>query len=379
MRGHVRRRGSGWEIRVYVGRDSATNAKRYRTKTVRGSKEEAEQQLARLLLDTAGAAPDAHDATVADAVKQWFEISRDELSPTTVRTYQRYIDKIILPGIGNVRLSRLGPADLDHFYVLLKKSGGMHGAPLKPASVRQAHAIIRRALQQALRWGWITSNPAALARPPRVERHELAPPEPADVLALIARADQEDLQLGCLLRVAATTGARRGELCGLRWKSVDLENRTAVISRSVVEGMGGRIFEKDTKTHSARRISLDPVTVDALLAHRRRTEQSAAACGVDVPADAFVFSTAPDSSKPLCPSNVTKAFTTLRDRCGFPNVRLHDLRHFAASRLLAAGVPVRTVSGRLGHANAATTFGVYAHFLEESDRDAANTIGAILK
>jgi integrase len=150
------------------------------------------------------------------------------------------------------------------------------------------------------------------------------------------------------------------------------------ISRSVVEGGKGIAIEKDTKTHAARHIALDADTAAVLTAHRHRMAERSLACGRSLSDDAFVFSSAPDGSASLQPNEVTKEFIRVRGRIGLDSVRLHDLRHFAATRLLAAGVPVRTVSGRLGHANAATTLGVYAHFLEASDREAAEALGAVL-
>lgn len=120
-------------------------------------------------------------------------------------------------------------------------------------------------------------------------------------------------------------------------------------------------MEKDTKTHSARRIALDVGTVDVLKAHRERGTARAEACGVRLPTSAHVFSADPDGARPWAPNDVTKDFIRLRKTVGLDTVRLHDLRHFAATRLLAEGVPVRTVSGRLGHANAVTTLEVYAN------------------
>jgi integrase len=179
--------------------------------------------------------------------------------------------------------------------------------------------------------------------------------------------------------VAATTGARRGEVCGLRWRDIDLEAGTVLISRSVVEAAHSVIVEKDTKTHASRRIALDPGTVSSLLTQQVRMRSRADACGRTLTDAAHVFSRDPDGDRPLAPNDVTKAFIRVRTRAGLDSVRLHDLRHFAATRMLVAGVPVRTVSGRLGHANAATTLGVYAHFVEASDRDAATTLGALLE
>jgi integrase len=160
---------------------------------------------------------------------------------------------------------------------------------------------------------------------------------------------------------------------------VDLKGRTLTIARNLVEGTDGVLVEKDTKTHGTRRISLDDTTVEVLKRHKSRMERRARSCGSVLGASAYVFTRSPDSTKPWVPNEVTKVFIRLRNDVGLPNVRLHDLRHFSATRLLAAGVPVRTVSGRLGHANASTTLGVYAHFVEESDREAADALGTVLR
>jgi integrase len=179
--------------------------------------------------------------------------------------------------------------------------------------------------------------------------------------------------------MAATTGARRGELCALRWSDVDLKAQTLLISRALVEGRGSELLEKDTKSHASRRISLDGGTSAELERHQERCQERARACAVSLSDTAFVFSDDPGGARPLVPNEVTKRFIRVRKAVGLDFVRLHDLRHFTATRLLAEGVPVRTVSGRLGHSNAATTLGVYAHFVAESDRDAAKTIGSVLK
>lgn len=195
---------------------------------------------------------------------------------------------------------------------------------------------------------------------------------------MIETASADDPDFGCCLHLAATTGARRGEVCGLRWRDVDLKSGSMTISRNVVEAAGSQVIEKDTKTHASRRIALDPDTVGVLKGQHERMSARARACGTALMSDAHVFSPDPDGGRSLAPNDMTKAFIRVRKRAGLGEVRLHDLRHFAATRLLAAGVPVRTVSGRLGHANAATTLGVYAHLVEESDRDAAATLGALL-
>ena len=149
------------------------------------------------------------------------------------------------------------------------------------------------------------------------------------------------------------------------------------IERGVVMGPDG-LVEKGTKTHAARRVALDDGTVEIVRAHRVRMSERAAMCRVELTDDAFVFSNAVDCSEPWFPDSVSRGFKRLCVAEGLPDVRLHDLRHFVASQLLSAGVDVRTVAGRLGHRNAATTLNVYAHFLEQADRGAADVIGRVI-
>lgn len=160
----------------------------------------------------------------------------------------------------------------------------------------------------------------------------------------------------------------------LRWRHLDLERRTVTIERGLVLA-GDALVEQGTKTDQARRVSLDEGTVAALVEHRDRLEKIAAACGVALAEDPFVFTEAVDASMPWRPDSTTRAFRTLCARAGVEGVRFHDLRHYVATRLLAAGVDVRTVAGRLGHWNPATMLNVYAHFVPEADQQAAEVLG----
>ena len=379
MKGHLRQRSNAWELRAYVGVDPITNRKKYLTRTFRGGKREAGEALARFTTEVAGGGHAAQDTTVGDLIRDWLSLARSDLSPTTVRGYDWIIEAYITPTLGKVPLAKLRTAQIDRFYAQLREKGGQGGKPLSAATVHQVHAILRRALHQAIRWGWIVDNPAALASPPHVRSPRLSPPDPAAVIRLLEAAAEIDLDLAAFLHLAATTGARRGEVCALRWRDVDLITGSVLISKSVVEAAHGVVVEKDTKTHSSRRIALDPGTVAVLSAQRDRIAVRAAACNVVLDDAGHLFSRDPDGARPWAPNDVTKAFIRVRNRVGLDSVRLHDLRHFAATRMLVAGVPVRTVSGRLGHANAATTLGVYAHFVEASDCDAATTLGALLE
>jgi integrase len=374
VRGHLRQRRRGvWELVVDLGRDPLTGKRRQLSRTVRGTKREADRELAGLVGEVSDGRETGSNATLGDVLGRWLALVEDDLSPTTLREYRRVVKARIVPALGSTPVRKLTARHLDDFYRSLVTDAG-----LSPTSVRQVHAVIRRALGQAVKWGWLRSNPAVDASPPRLRRRDLVPPDVADLRKLFAEADADNPAFAAFLRVSAATGLRRGEACGLRWTDLDVGARTLVVERSVVAVSGKGTVEKDTKTHAARRIALDAATLEVLVAHREALEQQAEACGVELVEDAFVFSHAPDGSRPWHPDNVSGAFARVRGRAGLDRVRLHDLRHMHATQLLAAGVPVRTVSGRLGHANAATTLNVYGHFLEPSDRQAAEIIGELL-
>jgi integrase len=205
----------------------------------------------------------------------------------------------------------------------------------------------------------------------------LTPPRPEEIARLYRLAEQVDPDLAVLILVAASTGARRSELIALRWSDVDLEDGKVRIARGIVLGLDG-LVEKDTKTHSVRTVALDDTTVDALTVHRSGALTRLSAGGLDWEPTSFVFTPAVDGSTPWFPDSASRRFRRLCEAAGVGGVRLHDLRHYVATRLLANGVDVRTVAGRLGHRNAATTLNVYAHFLAETDRDAARQLGDVL-
>jgi integrase len=197
------------------------------------------------------------------------------------------------------------------------------------------------------------------------------------VRAIVTAAEQRDPRLAPLLLLGALTGMRRGELCALRWSDVHFDTEELEVSRSIVIVKKG-LSEKTTKTDRVPSIALDDVGVALLKQHRARVDEWARLAETIVGEDTYVFSPYVDGSKPFRPDNVTGFFVRVRDKLGFTNVRLHDLRHFTATQLIGAGVDVRTVSGRLGHSDPSLTLRVYSHQIEERDRAAAAVIGRVL-
>jgi integrase len=347
---------------------------------VHGTKREAEDVLTQLLGEVAqGASVAAATGTVAELWTRWIEINKDRLSPTTRRGYRRLMDRLILAAFGKRKVRNLRPAEIDAFYARLLRSGGEGGRPMSPQSIHHVHALLRSLLNQAVKWGWCPANPATRATPPRVRRYEHQLPTPEQLLELLRVAGERDPEFATFVRMAVVTGARRGELCALRWSDFDLTRGTVSISRSIVDGSNEHLIEKGTKTHASRRIAIDDDTRRALVEQQKAHEDRAAFCGTSCRSDAFVFSDSPDGSAPWRPGRVTLAFGRLCQRLHIDGVRLHDLRHFAATRMLVDGVPVPTVAGRLGHANPSTTLGVYAHFITSSDAEAARLLGNLLQ
>jgi len=374
MKGSMRERRPGvWELIVQLPRDPSGARYPQLSRTVRGTKRDAQRALAELVTEVSAGKVNASNTTVTALLERWVAHVENDLSPTTMREYRRLIAKRIGPDLGKHTLRQITAQRLDAYYAALTNDHG-----LSAATIRHIHAVLRGALGQAVRWGWISTNLAASASPPKLRKANITPPAIAETHSILSAADAHDPDFGALLRVLAATGARRGEVCGLRWSDLDPAAGTLAIQRSVASVGGGTVV-KDTKTHADRRIAIDPDTIAVLAERRQRQERSATMCGVQLGPDAFMFSTAPDGSQPLHPDTITGGFRRICTKVGLKGVRLHDLRHLHATQLLAAGVPVRTVSGRLGHANAATTMNVYAAFVEASDQDAAAVIGGLLK
>jgi len=212
------------------------------------------------------------------------------------------------------------------------------------------------------------------AEPPAAPKPNPQPPSAQEAAQILAEA-WSDPDWGTLVWLAMVTGVRRGELCGIRWRHIELHGGVLALDRSIGQ-RSSQTWEKDTKTHQHRRIALDPETVGVLVEHRRRCDARAAAFDLELGPDAFVFSLAPDGSTYLQPNSVSQRYAKLVQRLGI-RTSIHKLRHYSATELIAAGVDVRTVAGRLGHGGGGTTtLRTYAAWVSESDQRAATSLFA---
>jgi integrase len=380
----IRKRRDGLQVQVYAGRDPLTGRKRYVSQQVPGqtkaSMRQAKQVEARLLEEVgAGRHKGSRSRTMSELLERWLEWRPTvrPIAPTTVSSYRAAMDRYILPALGKLPVRQVDAATLDAFYAHLRTRGGKDGRPLKASTVHEVHAVLSGALKQAVVWGWIGHNPAKQATAPTVEKPDVQPPSAEDAARLLAIAMGESPELGLFLRLAVVLGARRGELCSLRWPDIDFDHGQVLIAGNVVRVPRKALVHKDTKTHAKRRVAVGAGTLDLLRVHRVAQAKQALACGATLPVEAYVFSHVPDGTKPIDPDGVSHRFLRLARRLEV-NCRLHDLRHFMVTQLVAGGVDWRTVSGRAGHADGHMTLGTYAHFQHAQDRQAAEFMDELL-
>lgn len=374
MSGSIRQRGrNSWEIRVYSGTDPETGQRRQLSRTVRGSRTQAQREL-RALAAFANVGPSVGArTTLGELLDRWFAANETHWATTTVRNTRSIVERQLKPKLGHMRVRELTTVMIDEFYASLRVNGAVEGGPLSPGSVRRIHGVLHRALAQAMRWEWIWSNPSATASPPRMEPAEMRPPSPEEVGRLLAHVRAHHPLVHLFLILAATTGARRGQLLALKWADVDFEHASLSFQRAWVEGPNGPVLAP-TKTRRSHRVALDPYTQHLLEAQWSQIS-SVSTAALD---DAFVFSRRPLGDRPWNPNWVTKQFIRYRRAAGIDHFRLHDLRHFMATQMLGSGVAVPVVSARLAHARASTTLNVYAHAIPGADVEAAQLISQIV-
>jgi hypothetical protein len=186
----MRQRASGsWELRVYAGVDTETGRRRYRTTTVRGTRAQAKRELAELVAAVRAEGEGGAGSPVSVLLERWFAVASGSWAPTTIRQTRSVLDRYLHPRIGSVRLGNLTPARIDELYAELRRTGGLNGQPLSAGTVVRVQVVLRSALSQAVRWGWIWDNPAQRTHRITVPKRELRPPTPAELEALLAYAN----------------------------------------------------------------------------------------------------------------------------------------------------------------------------------------------
>ncbi len=384
MRGGTRRHGKGWGW-FFSAPDPATGKRRFHSKNGFPTKKAAQEALsAELARFHKGAFIEPSKLTVeAFLLEQWFPAIDGRLRRSTRANYETNLKVHIIPALGALKLQRLTAPRIASFYSELLAGGRRDGKGLAPKTVRNIHALLHRALKDAARWGYVPHNRADDVDPPHGASPEQQVWTPEQLRAFLIHV--RDDRLYALWLLVATTGMRRAELAGLRWSDIDFARArlTPRLPRVVVNY---QVHQSDTKTASGRRsLALDSATLEALRDHRRRQAEERALAEI-ADANDLVF-TWPDG-RPLHPDLITDWFQRHAKRAvweqngqqnvGLPAIRLHDVRHSYATAALAAGIPAKIVSERLGHANVQITLDTYSHVIPGLDEQAAATVARLI-
>lgn len=367
--GAIRQRSPGlWEARVTTG---WVDGKRVRRSVYGRSQREVLEKTRPLLAQAQrGEPPQSSSRTVAAFLEEWMAGLDLRLRPTTARRYRGILRVHAIPFIGTVRLARLTPQQVEALLAERRAAG------LAPRTAWHLRAVLRSALTDAVRAGEATRNAASLAHPPKVEPFHVEPMTPARAQAILAAVAGTDLEVPVSL--ALWTGLRQGELLGLRWQDVDLAARCLRVELTL-QHHGGDFSLEPTKTPKSRRtIALPSPAADLLAQQRQRQLEQRLLMGPewDTRFDGLVFTT--PFGRPLDGRYLTVRFQRLVDRAGLGPIRFHDLRHAAATLMLASGTDLKVVSELLGHSAIATTANVYAGVLDELKAEAADRLARLL-
>ena len=310
--------------------------------------------------------------TVAQFLLNWVEtIKKHQVEPSTYIRLRHDVRRHLVPTLGHHQLAKLTAQHLQSFYAQKLEAGYAQG------TVRNMHKTIHDALENAVKLGLAYRNVAGVVEPPRGESREFTVlnEEQAHVLLETVRGDR----LEALIVVALATGMRKGELIALRWQDVDLEARIANVTRTLKATPEGRQFGKAKTRHSKRTIALPMTAIEALQGHLARQQGERDLLGEAWQDNGLVFCNEIGERLPTSRFDACCWYGRLLKRARLPLIRFHDLRHTAATLLLARGVNVKVVSEMLGHSSVVVTLTLYGHVLPHMQRDAAATMDDVLR
>jgi integrase len=373
MRGHnegsiYQRQDGRWAASLHLG---YANGRRVRKSFYSKTRREVQERLTKALRETQlGQAARSDDReTTAAYLSRWLDTSaRQRVRPRTLHGYRQIVDNHLVPALGRIQLAKLAPSDLQ----AMLNAKSIAGA--SPQTVRNIHAVLRRAINQAVRWQLVSSNVASMVDLPRAERHEVPALSPTGARAVLDAVRGDRLE--GLVTLTLLSGLRQGEALGLRWQDLDLEAGTLSV-RHALQRLDGRTELVEPKTTRSRRnLPLSPALVAALREHRKRQLSERLWAGSRWQEADYVFTTR--IGTPLDGTDTTKRFQALLAAAGVPRMRFHDLRHGAASLLLAQGVHPRVVMEQLGHSQISLTMNTYSHVVPELQREAVTKLDALL-
>ena len=355
-----------WLVRVYLGRDRETRKRTYYDRTIYGSLRYAQAYLTRRLHERdLSRGVEGLLVTADEFLDHWLKTAvRPKVRAKTYSDYAAMLRRYIRPTIGARILASLSPLEIQAAYQV------MIDRKLSSRTVRYAHAVLRAAIRQAIRWQLLLNDPTQGVELPREQCREMSVLTTEQARSFLRTASHSPQ--ACLFAVALTTGMRPSEYLALCWRDIDWDRGTVSVVRTLHKNEGRWAFADTKRVRSRRVIKLQMWVLDLL----RTLKGEAGAARDPVFADLIFTSTRgePINEEYL----VKKHFKPLLREAGLPNIRLYDLRHTAATLALAVGIPPKEVSEQLGHASAAFTLDTYSHVLPHMQEEAASKMEAVL-
>lgn len=377
MRGSIVKRGKSYSVVVELDRDPVSGKRRQKWHGGYRTKKLAEDALSELVngVKSGTYVPKSRQA-LSEYVEEWLTAIEPTVRPSTHYSYARNLRLHVLPRLGTAPLVSVDAGMLNALYAALLSEGRRdhrEGSGLSPRTVRYVHTIVRRALKDAVKWGRLARNPADAADPPSVTasgRPESVTWTAAQLRTFLGHTRKN--RHGVAYLVLATTGLRRGEALGLRWRDLDLDNGRASIRQTVIVHKHKPVLGTPKTAKGRRTITLDAGTVEALREHRKRQAAERLQIGSGWQDNDLVFCHVDGTM--IHAERFTRGFCDTVRRLGLPQIRLHDLRHGWATLALQAGVHPKVVQERLGHANISITLDVYSHVTMGMHDDAAQRV-----
>ena len=312
--------------------------------------------------------------TLAQWLERWLdEYAAPRLRESTMSGYRIYAEQYIKPRLGNKKMNSITSADIQRLYTKLKKEGRVHehqehGRALSAGTVRRIHTMLHRALGDAVKTHIIPRNPAEGLTLPKAgcPAKRVLTDRELDKFMETIKADPfwHDF-----FYTELTTGLRRGEICGLQWCDFDPETGTLQISRTLHKEAGGGFETGETKTGRGKRKILLPQSTADVLRKRQRNALSK-----------WIFPDLLRPERPISPDTAYRRFKSLLRETGITeSIPFHALRHTFATHALASGVDAKTLSGILGHTDAAFTLNTYTHVTGDMQKQAAAIVGNFME
>lgn len=368
-RGYVRKRGKKWCAEIHLGVDE--NGKQKRMYITRDTKKAAEAEAAKVLNEiNSGAFVEPTKMTVKELLERWLkEWVAPNRRPNTVKAYEDAMTHI-LPELGHIHIQKLSSMEIQSYYRRKLEFGRKDGnGGLSTTTVHSHHRCLHAALEVAVKWGLVARNVADAVQPPQPNRKRAKTWTQEQMAKFLDYVS--DHRLYAMFVLEAATGLRRGELCALRRKDIDLKNLTIHVRQTIVSIHGQQMIQPFPKTDSSEAsLSISPDVAEVLRHHLKEQLIERLAHGPEYEDSELVF--CQPNGKWLWIDNFsTRDFYRLCRLAGVPRIRFHDMRHTYATHLLNKGIPIPVVQRRMRHSRPSTTLDMYGHCLPESERKAA--------